>query len=58
MTKIVKQSEMAPDNKRREGEGSDLERAVKTFDPPKPSHPTVTDGVETWEQRNRRKGQE
>jgi hypothetical protein len=59
MTKIVKQSEMQPDNKRPEGEGSDLERAVKNYKPQEPKTPTVTDEKgETWEGRLKRQGKE
>jgi hypothetical protein len=55
MTRIVKPAK--PENKK-QGIGSDLERAVKNFDPPKPATPTVIDGVngETWESRLARQG--
>ena len=44
----------APDNKR-EVPG-DLSNAMKNWNPPNPATPTVSDGVETWEQRRRRMG--
>jgi hypothetical protein len=56
MTKIIKQSDMQPDNKPDPKAKGDLARTV--YNPPEPRTPTVSDGVETWDERLKRQGKE